>query len=91
MSLFRIEYTVPIKGRITQRNKKNSLPKIVTFHSNRGFVRMLVQKLERANGDNSSRGSNADKVNCIIRIAIVMNPALIADALELIKLVKNPI
>jgi len=32
-----------------------------------------------------------DRVNCTIRMAIVINPALIADALELKKLVKKPI
>ena len=91
MSRFFIEYSVPMRGRIAQTIKKNSLLKILTFHSNRGFVRILVQKLERANGESSSRGSNTDKVNCSIRIAIVISPALITDALELKKLAKKPI
>ena len=79
-----------MSGKIAQIIRKNSLLKILTFHSNRGLARTLAQKLERAKGESSSRGSNTDKVNCSIRIAIVINPALIAVTLELKKLAKKP-
>ena len=91
MSRFFIEYTVPINGSSTQRSKKNTLPIISRFHSNNGFISTFVQNPDRAKGESISKGSKTDKVNCTIRIAIVMNPALRADNLELKKLVKKPI